>query len=562
MKLSDIKIGYKILAIIGAFGLTAVGMSFWQNSVMSQMQSQYKGIITNSDPALLAAARMRQNLYALQGSVYGLAFQECPSQRCRYFASLAKESVQGFNTRYQEAVTSEPKMEKELRHLKQRFDDVSKELSNQGVAYGLANNSNELRSLLGAKDSEIEQLAKDIGATVDRLQYQNKAAADELEATMVSQGRLGLVLSLLITAVITGLAALLAFGDISKMLGRLTLQMQAIANGELDKEVDGQERMDEIGSMAKALAIFRQSLSQAEAVRRESDALKAKSEEERRQTMLDLANGFEKSVGGIVTLVSSAATEMQAAASQLSATAQEASAQSIAVSAAAEQAGANVNSVAASAEELGASVNEISRQVDTSVEVVKTAVAEAEAAGQMVLELDETAASIGSVVDLISGLAGQTNLLALNATIESARAGEAGKGFAVVAAEVKALAAQTAKATTEISAKIMQIQEATKRASAAMYSISGTIQNMSHTSTVIASAVEQQTSATREIVQAVNQASAGTQEVTSNIAGVASAAEQTGEAAVQVQNSSAELAQQAERLHHEMDKFLTSVRAA
>ena len=181
---------------------------------------------------------------------------------------------------------------------------------------------------------------------------------------------------------------------------------------------------------------------------------------------------------------------------------------------------------------------------------------------QIVHELNAVAASIGGVIDLIAGLAGQTNLLALNATIESARAGEAGKGFAVVASEVKTLAGQTAKATTEISAKIALIQETTSRAAATIQNIAGTIQTINSTSAAIASAVDQQSSATREIVQAVTQASVGTREVTANITGVAVAAEQTGEAAAQVLSSSSELAQQAERLHHEMDKFLVTVRAA
>ncbi len=95
-----------------------------------------------------------------------------------------------------------------------------------------------------------------------------------------------------------------------------------------------------------------------------------------------------------------------------------------------------------------------------------------------------------------------------------------------------------------------------------MQNITGTIQTINHTSAAIFSAVEQQSAATQEIVQAVNQASMGTTEVTSNITGVAEAAEQTGAAAVQVQVSSAELATLAERLHHEMDKFLATVRAA
>ena len=373
----------------------------------------------------------------------------------------------------------------------------------------------------------------------------------------------GIVFTIILSSVASlGVIVAILFA-VSKMIvspiTSLTSAMEKVARGDDSVKVPGAERGDEIGAMSRA---FEENAKRVAAMAEAQKAQEASGVQQRKIATLKLADDFEKSVGGIVSLVSSAATEMQAAAAQLSATAQEASAQSVAVSAAAEEAGANVTSVASSAEQLGASVAEIGRQVETSSAISSEAVREADEAVRIVAELNEVASSIGGVVDLIAGLAGQTNLLALNATIESARAGEAGKGFAVVASEVKALAGQTAKATTEISSKIAQIQEATSRAAGAIQNITGTIQNINHVSTTIASAVEQQSAATQEIVHAVNQASIGTQEVTSNITGVAQAAEQTGEAASQVLSSSAELATQAERLNFEMDKFLTTVRAA
>ncbi len=342
----------------------------------------------------------------------------------------------------------------------------------------------------------------------------------------------------------------------------LTQAMSDMSRGRLDVTITGQDRQDELGQMSRAAESFREGLAEAATLRDQAEAQKTRAEAERKAAILKFADDFEKSVGGIVNLVSSAATEMQASASQLTSTAQETSAQSVAVSAAAEEAGANVTSVASSAEELGASVGEIGRQVESSSGISASAVREAQQAVEIVAELDSMAAGINEVVQMISGLASQTNLLALNATIESARAGEAGKGFAVVASEVKALAGQTAKATTDISDRVSRIQESAYKASATIKAITGTIGTIDNANTAIASAIQQQSLATTEIVQAVHQASIGTHEVTSNMAGVAQAAEQTGQAAVQLLSSSSELSQQASNLHREVDRFLATIRAA
>ncbi|WAC47301.1 CHASE3 domain-containing protein [Asticcacaulis sp. SL142] len=410
----------------------------------------------------------------------------------------------------------------------------------------------------GAGKASMDGLRKKIGemAAEEKTLLSERTIEAQHSRDLISTVTVagGLIILAISVGALAGLNQVLV-----KPLVALTKAMQDISRGVDNIQVPGTDRKDELGDMSKAFDANAQRIARIASEQAETEARQII---DRRNAILELADSFERNVGGIVELVSAAATEMQASASQLTATAQETSAQSAAVSGAAEEAGANVTSVASAAEELGASVGEIGRQVSTSSQISHDAVRQADAAGSVVNELNEVAASIGGVVDLIAGLAGQTNLLALNATIESARAGEAGRGFAVVASEVKALAAQTSKATEEISRKINQIQGATAKAAEAFQNITGTIQNINSTNAVIASAVEQQSAATQEIIAAVNQASMGTQEVTLNISGVAQASEQTGEAATQVLASSGELAQQAERLQAEMDKFLQTVRAA
>ncbi|MGU3422359.1 cache domain-containing protein [Methylobacterium sp. D54C] len=365
-----------------------------------------------------------------------------------------------------------------------------------------------------------------------------------------------------IIAMMIGLLATLIGRSVARPMRAMTAFMTDLAAGDLTREVPGAERRDEIGAMAAAVQVFKDNLIRTRQLEEETAQARASAEEHRKRAMREMADGFEAAVGGVIGMVSSSATELQATAGTMSGTAAETAAQSSAVAAAAEEAASNVNTVAAAAEELGSSVQEIGRQVDGAAELARQAVGEADQAGTLVHELSTAVARIGDVVGLISNIASQTNLLALNATIEAARAGAAGKGFAVVAAEVKALAEQTAKATSEISGQILQIQVSTGQAVASIGGITGRIREISNVATSIAAAVEEQGAATQEIVRNVAQAASGTGEVTGNIAGVAGAAEETGAAATQVLGAASELSRQSEHLTAEVARFLATVRAA
>ena len=368
--------------------------------------------------------------------------------------------------------------------------------------------------------------------------------------------------ALALTALACFVIGFIMIRTISVPITRMSGVMQKLADGDINVTIPNVGERNEIGVMGGTVEVFKDNMIKTRALEEETRQAREDAEVQRKKTMYDLADQFESAVGGIVEMVSSAATEMQATASQLTSSAQESAAQATSVSAAAEEAGTNVTSVAGSAEELGASVQEIGRQVEHSSIKAREAVREADATAAIVQELSEAADRINGIVDMITGIASQTNLLALNATIESARAGEAGRGFAVVASEVKALAGQTSRATAEISQHISSIQSTTKRAVEAIENITGTIRDINDSSSTIAAAVEQQGSATNEIVQAVNQASIGTQEVTSNITGVARMAEETGAGAAQVLSASGELAHQASNLRNQINSFLAHVRAA
>jgi methyl-accepting chemotaxis protein len=349
---------------------------------------------------------------------------------------------------------------------------------------------------------------------------------------------------------------------VTRPISSLTGAMKRLANGELHLDVPGTDRSDEIGSMAGAVQVFKDNMIRARELEAETEVNKSRAEAERKRTMSEMADEFERSVAGIVRTVSEAATGLQMAAQALTSSSSQTTHQSTVVAASSEQAAANVRTVAAAAEELSGSVREISRQVSESANIARKAVAEAEHTNAQVTGLSAGAEKIGAIVDLINGIASQTNLLALNATIEAARAGEAGRGFAVVAAEVKALAEQTSKATAEITSHIGSVQTATGQAANAILGIGRTIDEINQIASAIAAAVEEQGAATEEIARNVDHAAQGTTEVTRNITGVNQAAEASTASASQVLTSANELASQSEKLRREMDRFLATVRAA
>jgi len=345
-------------------------------------------------------------------------------------------------------------------------------------------------------------------------------------------------------------------------LRHLAETVRRLASGDLTAEVAGAARRDEIGAIASAVLVFKEALVGAKSLAAGQDEDKARSVAEQKAVMSRTADAFEAKVGGLVSMLSSGATELEATARSMSSTAARTNAQAGTVALAAEEASVGVGTAAAAAEQLSASIGEISRQVSQSSRITGQAVLDARRTDAIVQALAQGAERIGHVVGLITSIAGQTNLLALNATIEAARAGDAGKGFAVVASEVKGLASQTAKATEEISAQITQIQSSTKEAVDAIRAITGTIEEVSAIAVSIAAAVEQQGAATAEIARNVQQTARSAGEVTTNIGGVSQAATETGQAAGQVLDAAADLSRQAEQLTREVGGFIAEVRAA
>ena len=409
-------------------------------------------------------------------------------------------------------------------------------------------------------DEQFTKLIAIVTGVAARTDAARRATSDSAFAS-INQTSVAFVIGALTVVALVLLVAFQISRSIVRPVLALTGAMGRLAGDDLDSDVPGLDRRDEMGAMARAVALFK--ASGLERRRLEAEQGAERIAKERRAAQLEtLVHAFEARVGNLVGMMSAASAELKVTAQSMSSTAAQTHEQAAAVASAAEGSSMGVQTVASAAEQMAASISEITRQVTQSSRIAGMAVADARRTDATVQALAEGAHKIGAVVGLITNIAGQTNLLALNATIEAARAGDAGKGFAVVASEVKSLAQQTAKATDEIGAQISQIQLATGGAVEAIKGITATIEEVSAIATAIAAAVEQQSAATAEIARNVQQTAASTQSVTSNIAGVGRAANDTGIAAGHVLSAAGDLSRQAEQITCEVNSFVAGIRVA
>lgn len=431
------------------------------------------------------------------------------------------------------------------------FDPELRALQASIEAHGPSPTGDALANAIDISGSQLASQAADI-ETALRLQ------ADAAQQALDTLGTWAIMLAL---TMIAGCIALVVAGarglsrQVSGSLSEITGAMTRLADGDRSITIPATGREDEIGAMARALAVFRESADALAELQRKARA-------EQNAVLRRLVDNFQGGVGEAVGSVAQAARELQATSSDMAGGATRTIGFVEQVARDMKETQVGVTAAASASDQFAMSIAEIGRQAGNSAGMVLDARETADTADRKMAELAGVAEEIGEVVDMIGAIADRTNLLALNASIEAARGGEAGRGFAVVASEVKELARQTRAATGDVGRRIVGMQAVTRESGEALARIGERIREVEMTATAIAQAVDEQSLSSRELARNLDLAANGVDAVGSNLAQIADMARGTGAAAEQVLVSADQLDATAHGLDTHSRQFVESVRAA
>jgi methyl-accepting chemotaxis protein len=411
----------------------------------------------------------------------------------------------------------------------------------------------DLENSQDAMIAAIRNIRESLSLSIKTALAADAAAADSARLVFALGGLAALVLGALLTVAV-GRSAV-------RGLGRICVSTKALSEGDLAADIDGIERRDEVGVLARALVSFRDNARESVRMQGERES-EQRQRHERQASLEQYIERFDAAVAAAMSEMGGSMSAMQNQIISINKATEASQGLTSGVAQSSEQMSSNVQAVAAATEEMSRSLDEIgTRMLNTATAVSSVAqrASDAESHGGALAAAAEKAEG---VIEAIANIARQTNLLALNATIEAARAGEAGKGFAVVASEVKGLAKQTAAATEEVSVQIRAIQNGTREVVGTFGAVLKALREVDALSASVAAAVEQQSSATSEIVRNVQQAAAGTQQVSSSIGEVRLQAQEARQAADNARQAVDLSLGVADRLRGEVEQFLNKVKVA
>jgi methyl-accepting chemotaxis protein len=387
-----------------------------------------------------------------------------------------------------------------------------------------------------------EKVAKQVNKVLDNqieLANQTTIEASQLVEDSVSSGSTQTTIIMLISIAVALIIARITLIGITRPLARVNEMLNIVSSGDLSMKLD-ETGNDEFAQLSRNCNLLIDSLRNLiEGIVNRSAQLAAAAEQTSAVTAQSTTAIEEQR--NQVEQAASATTEMSSTAQSVLASANDALGE------------------IKHADDEAERVKVISSRNRKTIELLAN---EVDAAAQVINQLQQDSASIGSILDVIRSIADQTNLLALNAAIEAARAGEQGRGFAVVADEVRTLASRTQTSTSEIQTMIEALQTGAGKAVTVMdagKSKASDCVNQSEEADkaleVITHAVHEAFDRSSQIATAAEEQSVVAHEISENLESIVTIAEQTSAGSQQTAISSSEVARLAEELQQSVQEF-------
>ena len=384
---------------------------------------------------------------------------------------------------------------------------------------------------------------------------------DELVRVGESEGRaLALWLSLFAILSLALFAAITLFTArrISRPLVQITSAVRAVARGDWKSEVAGLKRKDEVGDIARAVAVLQRSLEERDRLR--SDVAQAETVKKRREELEDAIRRFDRVMRTGLLSVSDCVETMDETAKELVRMAAVAEGEAAEAAFVSENTVSNVSTLRSATERLSLSIAETADQMRQTADILAASSSAAETASSNATQLAKSAQEIDGVMATIGSLAAQINHVALNATLEGSRAAEVGN-FAAVVGDIKALAEQVAKVNEQIAGPVTAVRGTTGETVESVRQIAQKLDFVLRQTRMIALAMERQDIVSREIATNMSAAANGTINVSSSVERLKATIEEARGASLKVVTKATDMADEAHRLDSTVKSFLREVTA-
>ncbi|TCR73372.1 methyl-accepting chemotaxis protein [Rhizobium sp. BK376] len=556
--MNNLPIVGKLATLIAAFGIFTILVATYSVSQISKINSSYTEVLTHDSIAALAlgkADKAFENSRAAIGDLLMLTDDDLNAKAIGELRDAHDRFLREMDTAI--AAASD---DAALPRLKARGLDVLDGVCQATVkAAMIATAASDVAAsqatFLRDCQPRFPSLSAEISVAAQRLS--DMVETRNLELSAASQDAIDATFVIIIAGlvVVMTLAIFAARSSLVQPIKLLAATMVQLANGDLAAPVMNAERRDEVGSMAKAVRIFKDNGIRARQLEDEAQLLRDKNEKEREANATierarseemqvataQLAEGLQRLATGDLTFqlaepfaddFESLRADYNAAVAQLRETlanVQDATGSidsgttEISVSAGdlskrTEQQAASLEQTAAALDEITTNVVNASDRVNEARKLAQKTNDSAARSGVIVADavtamqkIETSSQQISNIIGVIDDIAFQTNLLALNAGVEAARAGEAGKGFAVVAQEVRELAQRSAVAAREITSLIRtsttEVEGGVRLVSqtgVALKSIESNVVEINRHMDAIATSAKEQAAGLSEVNTAVN----------------------------------------------------------